>query len=61
MTEDEVKSLIRDYIVENLDIRIHVNKYGSYGEGPNVGIEVYLGDELVSSDSSSLPEPKLSY
>lgn len=59
MTEDEVKSLIRDYIVEHLTVDIDTSNY--YYEGAKVQVSIYLGDELISDASATLPEPKVSY
>ena len=59
MTEDEIKSLIREYIVENLDIRVDVNR-GGYS-GPSVKVSLYFDDDLIANADDYLPEPKITY
>lgn len=58
-----IKSLIKEYIAEHLDIRVNIRPSYDYGYGNSYELEVslYLGDECVANDTHSLPTPKVSY
>lgn len=51
-----IKSLIKEYIAEHLDIRVNINPYYDLGYiSYKLQISLYLGDEEIASNRQSLP------
>lgn len=51
--DDSIRELIKEYITENLSISI--NTTVEFGPVDCIEVDVYLGNEKITSSSTSLP------
>ena len=57
MDDEQVISLVKEYLKGNLTVEIYAEKYFAWGYGETDGVEVtvsvYLGDEKISESKSA--------
>lgn len=59
MNKEEFESLIKEYLIDNLDIQVSVNE--NYHSRPEIEVTILLEEEVICSQCDYLPTPKLSY